>query len=111
MGSDEEEGDKGKKKKTKKIKEKYVDQEELNKTKLHMPHQCALMGEGTDEDEVTAEEPRQLPLMKSPLWRERKTHPVWKRWTKVGANLVSPARPLPHLTAGKGADPPPPCCC
>lgn len=46
MGSHEEEGDKGKKKKTKKTKEKYVDQEELNKTKLHMPHQCALMGEG-----------------------------------------------------------------
>ncbi|NWZ91460.1 HS90B protein, partial [Nesospiza acunhae] len=33
VGSDEEEGDKGKKKKTKKIKEKYIDQEELNKTK------------------------------------------------------------------------------
>lgn len=61
MGSDEEEGDKGKKKKTKKIKEKYVDQEELNKTKLHMPHQCALMGEGTDENEVTAEEPSTAP--------------------------------------------------
>ncbi|XP_040984136.1 heat shock protein HSP 90-beta isoform X1 [Aquila chrysaetos chrysaetos] len=34
VGSDDdEEGDKGKKKKTKKIKEKYIDQEELNKTK------------------------------------------------------------------------------
>lgn len=34
VGSDdEEEGDKGKKKKTEKIKEKYIDQEELNKTK------------------------------------------------------------------------------
>ncbi|XP_074000360.1 heat shock protein HSP 90-beta isoform X3 [Numenius arquata] len=34
VGSDdEEEGDKGKRKKTKKIKEKYIDQEELNKTK------------------------------------------------------------------------------